>query len=598
MATAKLTAVRTAAAWIANQTAMEALYGIDNYYTTLTSALAALPASLVIAGEQWTIDCYNDWPSGLPESKLSLTNSADSTRYVVIQTLLNERHGGIQNSGFWLYISTAWGSTINFTSQYLVLDGVEIDHSASSGDGYYKFGNNQVIKNNILSATGSSTSRLIRHTAQGSKFYKNLVIGNASKTTGIWSENYYKNNIFYNNVITGFSGEGLEEDNAASAQNIYINNVAYNNGTDFGGTGTYNASSSNNASGDSTASTLSIGTVTGVVSGDFESATDFHLAIGSSLIGEGLNLYSDFQTDIDGDTWPSSGAWDIGADYYVAAGGSTVEASFTSSSSSSYIGQLKHNSIFDSVSDSISAYNGTLKQYGLFNSDSVSGSSYNSRVIQSGLFSSAVSSGNSYTGQIKQYGLLNSVAVSSVTFNGSLSNNLTGAFASAASSTAVYNGQLVHSGLFNSVSSSSASFNGSLNGVFTGEFSSYSVSAASYQGNLKQYGLYSSGSTSSILFNGKTVFYGSFDSVSSSSASFTGSLDSSKHGLFNSVSLSSFAATSKQVLYSVFNSSSSSLVTFVPESAHTTAPAKRTINVNQSNRVITSSTNNRTITVN
>ena len=67
-----------------------------------------------------------------------------------------------------------------------------------------------------------------------------------------------------------------------------------------------------------------------IVSGDFAdtSTDDFHLASGSDLIDAGTNLYTDFTTDIDGDTWPSSGAWDIGADHYVSAA-TTHEASLT-----------------------------------------------------------------------------------------------------------------------------------------------------------------------------------------------------------------------------------------------------------------------------
>lgn len=566
--------------------------GTGGDYTTLTAWEAAQQRDLVAADEIAVAEISETLVGNYPTFELKGW-TADHDHPCVIRAAAGFEYDHVTDTGAKLISTGAYGF-VNRSNQVLHCYDICINFTTMT---YGNF---------------TYDSAWLEHL-----FDRCTFLNNSDLTIGLVSKGFIRNSIVFCNlpgdgevknctvenstiIMTNGAGYG---GNMCTWDCLCTNVVAYNSTAKTSYNIYYNprSASNYNAQNDNGSSPPpGANSITGITTADFVdyAGGNYHLASDSQLIGAGTNLYANFQTDTDGDTWPSSGAWDIGADYYVAAGGSTVEASFTSSSSSSYIGQLKHNSIFDSVSDSISAYNGTLKQYGLFNSDSVSGSSYNSRVIQSGLFSSAVSSGNSYTGQIKQYGLLNSVAVSSVTFNGSLSNNLTGAFASAASSTAVYNGQLVHSGLFNSVSSSSASFNGSLNGVFTGEFSSYSVSAASYQGNLKQYGLYSSGSTSSILFNGKTVFYGSFDSVSSSSASFTGSLDSSKHGLFNSVSLSSFAATSKQVLYSVFNSSSSSLVTFVPESAHTTAPAKRTINVNQSNRVITSSTNNRTITVN
>ena len=61
-----------------------------------------------------------------------------------------------------------------------------------------------------------------------------------------------------------------------------------------------------------------------------EAADDFHLASNDAgALGYGLNLYNDatypFQTDIDGqDRGGAAAVWDIGADEYVAAGGSSI----------------------------------------------------------------------------------------------------------------------------------------------------------------------------------------------------------------------------------------------------------------------------------
>ena len=62
----------------------------------------------------------------------------------------------------------------------------------------------------------------------------------------------------------------------------------------------------------------------------FVGASDFHLAANDTgALGYGLNLYNDanfpFQDDIDGDDrGGAAAAWDIGADEYVAAGGSSI----------------------------------------------------------------------------------------------------------------------------------------------------------------------------------------------------------------------------------------------------------------------------------
>ncbi len=119
---------------------------------------------------------------------------------------------------------------------------------------------------------------------------------------------------------------------------IAKNCVAYNCGVGYRTSGFSEANSSNNAT-SAVLGTYLPGTngVSGITSADFVNAAgkDFHLSAGSVLRGAGVNLYSNFTTDIDGDTWPSSGAWDIGFDYYVAAGSLTINSITASNITSS-----------------------------------------------------------------------------------------------------------------------------------------------------------------------------------------------------------------------------------------------------------------------
>lgn len=109
------------------------------------------------------------------------------------------------------------------------------------------------------------------------------------------------------------------------------NSIAYNNTTNY--TGQFGAASTNNAASDGATNTPpgSSPYTSDVVSADFVDAAndDFHLSSGSGLRGQGANLYSSFTTDIDGDTWPSSGAWDIGFDYFTGGAGAAYDETAT-----------------------------------------------------------------------------------------------------------------------------------------------------------------------------------------------------------------------------------------------------------------------------
>lgn len=85
-------------------------------------------------------------------------------------------------------------------------------------------------------------------------------------------------------------------------------------------------SSSGNNNADSGTGAPGAGSVQNITSAEFSDAAnhDYHLSASSQLIGAGANLTGTLSTDIDGDTWPAAGAWDIGFDYYVSAGGTTT----------------------------------------------------------------------------------------------------------------------------------------------------------------------------------------------------------------------------------------------------------------------------------
>jgi len=271
-------------------------------YTTLSAWEAALPASLVANDECHVAECYNDWPSGLNDAVTISGPTTDATRFIKVTVAEGHGHGGLPDVGFYL-INSVSSNTPNTT-----VDGLRVKRSG------YCFlpgidSPTNVFQNCLAQTTSNTYAFATTHT--NNHVYPRLInciaIGNG---TGI---GYYQ--IFhasrlraaaYNcvaaNYATGFVTGGSDIKNC----------IAFNCTTGFNGTARTTSASSDGT-----------GNITGITSADFvDSANgDFHLAPGSALIGAGTNLYSDFTTDIDGDTRPSSGAWDIGFDHYVAVGG-------------------------------------------------------------------------------------------------------------------------------------------------------------------------------------------------------------------------------------------------------------------------------------
>jgi hypothetical protein len=91
---------------------------------------------------------------------------------------------------------------------------------------------------------------------------------------------------------------------------------------------------------------------------------DFHLAASSPCIGVGLNLYNDasfaFQDDIDGnDRGGAAASWDIGADEYVAAGGTTLTINVTDSVTGAEVTTGVGGTLVASTSDTFSVSEST-----------------------------------------------------------------------------------------------------------------------------------------------------------------------------------------------------------------------------------------------
>ena len=318
MPTERKRAIRTTTAWNADQAAMEALYGVGNYYTSLSAWEAGEQANLTTLDEIRTGVCYNDWPSGLDNNVTISGSTTDATRFMRITVAAGHRHDGTAaHSGFWLKRAhNASAIVLIFGQPGTQIDGLDIEQT-STGEDYRCIRNldsasvqisNCVVKS-VSGAAGGGIQSNGNATIRSCYAYQ-CARGGFNITD---SDRVY-NSVSANNLF-GFIGAG-----APQVKNCVAYSCTYSY---FSLTGT---NSNNNAA--SNTETLGSAPITGVTSAAFANAAsnDFHLSSGSVLRGAGVNLYSDFQTDIDGDTWPSSGAWDIGFDYYVAGGGLTINS--------------------------------------------------------------------------------------------------------------------------------------------------------------------------------------------------------------------------------------------------------------------------------
>lgn len=286
-------------------------------YTTLSAWEAANQGDLVTADEVRVAECYNDWPSGLNDAVNIDGSTTDATRYMAITVAAGHRHTGKPDTGFRIVRSAAYTAVVLFNDPYCRASWLDVRNTGFEGS--------TAIRQNGSNGSNSRVSRCIGRTTGTAAYvscfaglaytYQCLAIGGVQGFQGTGTYGTFE---MVGCVASG-STTGFQLDSPGTTGKRVANCVAYNCTTNYAGT--FDAAlSGNNASSSGTMPGSS--NLSGIGASDFVDAAnnDFHLASGSALIGAGANLYSTFTTDIDGDTWPSSGAWDIGFDYYVAAG--------------------------------------------------------------------------------------------------------------------------------------------------------------------------------------------------------------------------------------------------------------------------------------
>ncbi len=305
---------------------------------------------LVANNEYWNIACYGDatdtaavnfaagWVTG-PENYLRIY-----APYLSSEVGVSQRHGAIWDPAKYHVSPNTNDSTISGSGvDYLIIDGLQIEGTSdlqSSGQnalGVSGAAGNHYILDNILKghAIAQSFGIVSGSLAEGHRAYviNNLIydFGAGLRIRGgedvSTTDAFIYNDTFANNTYTyyNYAAEGSVI-NFTAKNNIFFGNPGELDASVSGSTN--NAGNFNYYGEDFSTNLLDLNTACGgsaCAAGDIfanPADDDYRLKAGSPVIGMGANLTSDpdyaFNSDLAGNSRPATGAWDIGADEYVA----------------------------------------------------------------------------------------------------------------------------------------------------------------------------------------------------------------------------------------------------------------------------------------
>jgi hypothetical protein len=135
-------------------------------YSTLALAIAALPANLVTADQQWTFELYADAEFVSTSAYLLSGITTDATRYVEIAAAAGQSfqdNANVRTNA--LRYNTANGVALRQTSNYVTMFDVRIDYLRMSRLQIYQQGGaGAVLSNNSIDVTNATIADLIVET--------------------------------------------------------------------------------------------------------------------------------------------------------------------------------------------------------------------------------------------------------------------------------------------------------------------------------------------------------------------------------------------------------------------------------------------------
>ncbi|MFB3099062.1 MAG: hypothetical protein ACE1ZX_03380, partial [Acidimicrobiia bacterium] len=251
------------------------------------------------------------------------------------------RHFGIVGDGVVLDMLAEPGSNgVTITDEFITVEWLEITGGAGM-DGFevssISSPSQVTLRYNLIHDTANGDGMQLRDADLTVDVYNNIIYG-TSKAIELNQEVPTSARILNNTIYD--STEGVFADDSGSCLGCKFDSVLLQNNIahTFTGpayfvpstssTGFAAEASSNNLASDATGTTHSAagGGINSVplANMNFVSATDLHITAGSAAINVGTDLSGIFTDDIDGDTRPIAGIWEIGADETSAAGANDI----------------------------------------------------------------------------------------------------------------------------------------------------------------------------------------------------------------------------------------------------------------------------------
>jgi hypothetical protein len=284
-------------------------------YLTLAACVAAVDKDLTArGGVTITVDGATDDTTPV---NLSVFTNPTVNYYLTIQCL-NDSNGVWDVSKYIIRTTAPYGTTLNVPPKYTRIIGLQVS-SAAYGNGTYINQFPILIRGCLFRQTGLASTKAIA-IAAGSCQVENC--GFFGGDIGIWIASGWTGNLVLNCSGLNQTTYGLYFGGGSGATATVVNTYFGITGTaDYYSVGTGTLTLTDCYSQDGTLSTTVVAPTTANFTVITAGSENLHLPLGSALIAQGTDVASSMNTDvdIDGQTRPMGGTWDIGYDeYYVA----------------------------------------------------------------------------------------------------------------------------------------------------------------------------------------------------------------------------------------------------------------------------------------
>lgn len=208
-------------------------------YTTITTALADVPASLIATDEQWVIEVYEK-VGGYTEQANIPTITSDATRYLSLVAAVGNEYDPVAGSGVYLQASVGFAGVLNNAScQFFRTSGIWFNNTRtlSSGRGIQLSGNDNTITNTCTTTLSATICALLNNA-------NNLIVDGLLTVGGTTGVDFGNNSTRTANKITTIdaSSRGID---TGTASTTLTNSLSIGSSDPY--LGTFNAASSNNA---------------------------------------------------------------------------------------------------------------------------------------------------------------------------------------------------------------------------------------------------------------------------------------------------------------------------------------------------------------